>query len=509
MINEVRVRFAPSPTGPLHIGGVRTALYNFLFARHFGGKFIIRIEDTDQSRFVPGAEEYIKESLAWLKIIPDEGFDGEGPHKPYHQSERKETYLQYAEKLIKENKAYIAFDTPEELEEMRIRMKSEDNPMPQYSSRSRGKMKNSLTLSKAEVDKRIHAGEKYVIRLLVPDNNEVRFKDLIRGWIHVASDTLDDKILVKSDGLPTYHLANVVDDHLMGITHVIRGEEWLPSTPLHILLYQYLNWENSLPQFAHLPLLLKPEGKGKLSKRDGDKYGFPVIPIDWTDPDSGEKSPGFRERGYLSDAMVNFLALLGWNPGTEQEIFSLDELTRVFSMDRINKAGAKFDIEKAKWFNQQYIKFMPDEDLGSVLHADLMDRGIKTDQNYATSVATAFRDRITFFNELYEKSIYFFVRPESYDEKIIKKRWTPQVVEFLKHYSASLKQINENFTGEDAKEALQNVLNNLGLSMGSVMQVLRVVITGEGSGIDLMQTIELLGAEEASYRMELAIVKLS
>jgi len=509
MTNEVRVRFAPSPTGPLHIGGVRTALYNYLFAKHFGGKFILRIEDTDQSRFVPGAETYIKESLSWLGIMPDEGFDGEGPHKPYRQSERQDIYRQYSEKLLKDNKAYLAFDTPEELEEMRNRLKSESDPMPQYNSLTRSSMKNSLTLSSSEIENRIRSKVPYVIRLMVPANNEIRFKDLIRGWVNVSSDTIDDKILIKSDGLPTYHLANVVDDHLMGVTHVIRGEEWLPSAPLHILLYQFLNWNDSIPQFAHLPLLLKPEGTGKLSKRDGDKHGFPVFPIAWIDPQSGETSMGFREKGYLPDAMVNFLALLGWNPGTEQEIFEMDELIKAFSIDRINKAGAKFDIEKAKWFNQQYIKLMPDAELGSYLYSDLLNKGIKAEKDYTLRVASAFRERVTFLHELYEKSIYFFIRPESYDEMVVKKKWTAQTVGFLKQYAIDLRKNNGGFSREIAKEMIIHILEDLNISLGAIMPVLRVVVTGESAGIDLMETIEILGTEEVSCRIDLAIDKLS
>jgi len=506
---EVRVRFAPSPTGPLHIGGVRTALYNYLYAKHHGGKFILRIEDTDRSRFVEGAEEYIKESLSWLKIIPDEGFDGEGPHKPYHQSKRQDIYRKYVENLIQDNNAYLAFDTPEELETMRNKLKSQGVGMPQYNSFSRGSMKNSLSLTSSEVQKRLQSGEKYVIRLKVPENNEIRFKDLIRGWVNVSSDTIDDKILIKSDGLPTYHLANVVDDHLMGITHVIRGEEWLPSAPLHILLYQFLKWQDSMPQFAHLPLLLKPEGSGKLSKRDGDKHGFPVFPIDWIDPNTGDKSMGFKEKGYLPDATVNFLAMLGWNPGTEQEIFSLKELTKAFSLERVNKAGAKFDIEKANWFNQQYIKLMADSELGSYLYADLIKQGIRADKEYVTAVASAYRERITFLYELSVKSIYFFNRPESYDEKVVNKRWNSQAVEFLNEYARTLNQYKGSFDVEVAKDLLTGVLEDLGLSMGSIMQVLRVAITGESSGIDLMQTIELLGQEKVSSRIYLAIDKLA
>jgi glutamyl-tRNA synthetase len=370
-------------------------------------------------------------------------------------------------------------------------------------------MTNSITLSPSEVSKRIQSGEKYVIRLQVPDNHEIRFKDMIRGWVHVSSETIDDKILIKSDGLPTYHLANVVDDHLMGITHVIRGEEWLPSAPFHILLYQFLGWQEKMPEFAHLPLLLKPEGTGKLSKRDGDKHGFPVFPVDWIDPGTGEKSMGFREEGYLPEALVNFLALLGWNPGTEQEIFDVKELTRSFSLERVNKGGAKFDIEKAKWFNQQYIKLIPDADLGLYLYADLKKKNITANKDYVTTVACEFRERITFLHELIGKSIYFFERPTTYDEKVIKKRWTTEAVRFLEQYAAALNHHEGSFNVHTAKDILSEVLEDLGMSMGSVMQVLRVAVTGESSGIDLMQTIEILGKEEVRIRIGLAIEKLS
>jgi glutamyl-tRNA synthetase len=509
MEKEVRVRFAPSPTGPLHIGGVRTALYNYLFARRFDGNFILRIEDTDQFRFVSGAEDYIKESLSWLNILPDEGIDDIGPHKPYRQSERKEIYQKYAKQLLENKLAYYAFDTPEELENMRNRLKSEGISMPQYNCHSRNSMVNSLTVSSDEVKRKIEAGEKYVIRLKVPENKPIGLRDLIRGEISVSSDTIDDKILIKSDGLPTYHLANVVDDHLMGITHVIRGEEWLPSAPLHILLYQFLGWKESIPEFAHLPLLLKPEGTGKLSKRDGDKHGFPVFPIDWNDPVSGDKSIGFREYGYLPDAMVNFLAFLGWNPGTEQELFSMEDLVREFSIERVNKAGAKFDIEKAKWYNQQYIKLLPDADLGAYLFNELSEKGIKANPEYVTRVAIAFKERITFLHEIFGISSYFFLRPETYDEKVIRKKWTSTNVEFLRNYAAELNKEYEKFDGDIAKSIMQPILDKMGIGMGSVMQVLRVAITGVTSGIDLIYTITLLGPGEVSKRIEIAIKKLA
>lgn len=509
MEHDVKVRFAPSPTGPLHIGGVRTALYNYLFAKHFDGTFILRIEDTDQSRMVPGAEEYIKESLSWLGIMPDEGFDEEGPNKPYRQSDRKQIYRQYADQLLKEHKAYIAFDSPEDLEEMRNQFKSDHNPMPQYNYLTRKKMSNSLTMSDLEVKKRIKAGDPYVIRLMVPENHEIRFKDTIRGWVHVSSENIDDKILIKSDGLPTYHLANVVDDHLMGITHVIRGEEWLPSAPLHVLLYRSLNWGNEIPVFAHLPLILKPDGNGKLSKRDGEKLGFPVFPISWTPQGTREPTSGFREMGYLPEAMINFLAMLGWNPGTEQELFQLPELITAFTLDRVNKAGAKFDIEKAKWFNQQYIKLLPDNTLAASLSSQLKKAGIVAEEKYIKEVAIAFRERITFLYELLDNSSYFFQKPEEYDESIIYKKWNPDSEDFLIQYEQALQEQYGDFNSDIARKILQEILDRKNLKMGSVMQLLRVVLTGSGAGIDLMKTIEILGRKEVISRIRTGLDKFS
>src|SRR5690554_3657719 len=387
MTREVRARFAPSPTGALHIGGVRTALYNYLFAKKNQGKFLLRIEDTDQNRFVPGAEEYIKNSLEWLGIIPDESPWVEGPHGPYRQSERKPMYKQYALDLIEKGHAYYAFDTPEELDAMRERLTAARVVSPQYNSITRTQMKNSLTLPEDEVKARLASGEPYVIRIKIPRKEEVRLNDMIRGWVLVHSNSLDDKVLMKSDGMPTYHLANIVDDHLMGITHVIRGEEWLPSAPLHVLLYRYLGWEDTMPEFAHLPLLLKPDGNGKLSKRDAEKQGFPIFPLDWTDPVTGEKAIGFREAGYLPEALVNFLAFLGWNPGTEQELFTLDDLVGSFSLERINKAGARFDIQKAQWYNQQYLRRKSPENLAEYLLASLAHEGIDCPHEKAVAIA--------------------------------------------------------------------------------------------------------------------------
>src|SRR5690554_6869094 len=438
MTKTVRVRFAPSPTGALHIGGVRTALYNYLFAKKHNGKFVLRIEDTDQNRFVPGAEDYIKDSLEWLGLIPDESPWTGGPDSPYRQSERKSIYMQYAMDLIEKGHAYYAFDTPEELEAMRERLAAARVVSPQYNSITRTQMKNSLTLPEDEVKERLASGEPYVIRIKVPRKEEIRLNDLIRGWVLVHSNTLDDKVLMKSDGMPTYHLANIVDDHLMGITHVIRGEEWLPSAPLHVLLYKYLGWEDTMPEFAHLPLLLKPDGNGKLSKRDAEKQGFPIFPLSWPDPTTGEVAVGFREAGYLPEALVNFLAFLGWNPGTEQELFTLDDLVGSFSLERINKAGARFDIQKAQWYNQQYLRRKSPEALAAYLLESLAAEGIECSREKAVAVAGLMQDRITFPREIWEQGKYFFRPPESYDEKVASKKWNEDAVKVISAFSEAL-----------------------------------------------------------------------
>ncbi|MFC2124938.1 glutamate--tRNA ligase [Bacteroidota bacterium] len=506
---KVRVRFAPSPTGPLHIGGVRTALYNYLFAKQQDGNFILRIEDTDQARFVAGAEEYIHESLGWLGLAPDEGVKNGGDFGPYRQSERKDIYRTYAEQLIQNGHAYYAFDSPDELHFMRERLKSEKDPNPQYNALSRGSMKNSISLPKEDVDSLINEGVPYVIRLKVPKLEDIRFDDIIRGRVVVSSSTIDDKILLKSDGMPTYHLANVVDDHLMEITHVIRGEEWLPSAPLHVLLYKNLGWKDSMPEFAHLPLLLKPEGSGKLSKRDGDKHGFPVFPIDWKDGDSGEVSKGFKETGFFADTTINFLALLGWNSGTEQEIFNKDELISAFSLERVHKAGAKFDIDKAKWLNQQYLKEKPAEELGSYLLESCRKEDIECSIEKANRIAWEMRERVTFPTEFLEKGRYFFKRPVEYEEKVVNKKWTSEAVKVIKAYSISLQDYNGIIDAEKAKELLNKILEDLDVGMGRIMQALRVAITGLGGGIDLMVTIEILGKEEVAERISIAIDILS
>ena len=491
---SVRVRFAPSPTGGLHIGGVRTALYNYLFARQHGGTFVLRIEDTDQTRYVAGAEDYIIESLNWFGISPDEGPVNGGDFGPYRQSERKAMYRQYADQLLASGHAYYAFDTPEELEAMRERMKAARMVNPQYNAISRKEMKNSLTLPKEEVKALIDSGTPYVIRFKMPRNQDVRFKDEVRSWVLVNSATLDDKVLMKSDGMPTYHLANIVDDHLMKITHVIRGEEWLPSAPLHVLLYEALGFE--APQFAHLPLLLKPDGNGKLSKRAADKLGFPIFPLNWQNPGE-ELSIGFRETGYFADAFLNFLAFLGWNPGTEQEIFSLDELVKAFSLERINKAGARFDVEKAKWFNQQYLKAKSSEALAELFNASL-DEALP--QERAAAIAEALKERVTFISEMAEAGKFFFERPSHYDEKTVRKKWNEQSASGLEAFAAALKD-KDGLDAEQAKALLVEVLEGLELPLGRVMPVLRVALTGMGGGPDLMQIISILGPVEVSERI--------
>ncbi|WKN33025.1 glutamate--tRNA ligase [Porifericola rhodea] len=507
MEQKVRVRFAPSPTGPQHIGGIRTALYNYLFAKQLKGTFILRIEDTDQTRYVPGSEEYLKKALDWCGIQPDEGVDQGGPYAPYRQSERKDMYQKYAQQLIDAGHAYYAFDTEEELNEMRERLKEARVAQPQYNAITRMTMKNSLTLSEKEVKEKMEAGEPYVIRLKVPRKDEVRLNDMVRGWIMVHSSTLDDKVLMKSDGMPTYHLANVVDDHLMKITHVIRGEEWLPSAPLHVLLYRFLGWEDTMPKFAHLPLLLKPDGNGKLSKRDSLKHGFPVFPMEWIDDDNNQLA-GFKEDGYLPEAFLNFLAFLGWNPGTEQEIFSKEELIKSFKIEQINKAGARFDINKAKWYNQQYLKQKTNEELAEMLLKELEKEGVASSREKAAFVSGLMKERVTFPAEIWKNAQFFYVAPQRYDEKIVNKKWTEEAVTVLKAYANALKEQSNGISADEAKAVLEQVLNDLGVKMGRVMQALRLAVTGEGSGPDLMPTIEVLGTAETASRIENALERL-
>jgi len=503
---RVRVRFAPSPTGALHIGGLRTALYNYLFARSNGGSFILRIEDTDQTRLVPGAEEYIYQALDWLGINPDESPQKGGDFAPYRQSERVAIYQKYAARLVEEGKAYFAFDTPEELEAMRDRLKAAKVANQQYNAITRVTMRNSLTLPAEKVKELMEGGVPYVIRLKVPPKEDIRFEDRIRGWVKVHSSTLDDKVILKSGGFPTYHLANVVDDHLMKITHVIRGEEWLPSAPLHVLLYRFFGWEDSMPEFAHLPLILKPDGNGKLSKRDADRQGFPIYPINWTDP-QGVASTGFKESGYLPETMINFLALLGWNPGGEKELFSLDELRQQFSLDRIVKSGAKFDIDKARWFNQHYLRQQPVEELQEYLSQALKQQGLEAPVEKIQKVTQLLRDRIVFPGDLLDQGRVYFEAPETYEEQVVRKKWNHQVADMLQQYGAVINTCDQ-WDHQVAHRELSSLLEKAEWGFGKIMPGLRLALTGAGKGPDLMMIMEILGKEETLKRLTTAIDKL-
>lgn len=508
-MENVRVRFAPSPTGGLHIGGIRTALFNYLFAKKHNGQFILRIEDTDQTRFVEGAEAYIKNSLNWLGLTPDEGPGLGGDFEPYRQSERKEMYRKYADQLINDGKAYYAFDTPEELEAMRERLTAARVVKPQYNTVTRTTMINSLTLTEEEVQQRLDSRQPYVIRLKVPREDEIRLNDMVRGWVKVNSEDIDDKVLMKSDGMPTYHLANVVDDHLMKVTHVIRGEEWLPSAPLHVLLYQFLGWEEEMPRFAHLPLILKPDGNGKLSKRAADKAGFPIFPLNWTDSDSKETTVGFKETGFLPDALLNFLAFLGWNPGTEQEIFSLQELVEAFTIERVNKGGTKFDFEKAKWYNQQYIKSKPSNAFSDQLVNELKDTyGIECDSFKAEKIIELLKERVTYPQDFTTSSIILFHAPESFDEKTRAKKWTNDSPKALHSFVEQLTN-RQTITAEEAKSLFWETLSANEFKPGQFMPSLRLALTGQGSGPDLMSIIAIIGPEESSKRIKSSIETLS
>ncbi|MDD2283797.1 MAG: glutamate--tRNA ligase [Paludibacter sp.] len=504
-MKKVRVRFAPSPTGPLHIGGVRTALYNYLFAKKHGGDMLLRIEDTDSARFVPGAEDYIVEALNWLGIHIDEGIGAEnqGTHAPYRQSERKSIYRQYVDQLLDAGLAYIAFDTPTELE-----MKRAEIPNFQYDATTRGLMKNSLTLPAEEVKNRIASGEQYVVRIKIEPNQEIIVQDLIRGEVRINSSVIDDKVLFKSsDGLPTYHMANVVDDYLMEISHVIRGEEWLPSAPLHVLLYQYLGWEADMPQFAHLPLLLKPDGNGKLSKRDGDRLGFPVFPLEWNDPKSGSVSSGYRESGYFPEAVVNFLALLGWNSGTEQEIFSMDELIELFSLERVSKSGAKFDYEKGKWFNHQYLQLKPLEEITDLFQHLLIEKDIIEDSEKVKRIVGLVRERANFVHEIWDQSSFFFQTPESYCETAIKKRWKADSPSHMLGLIDLLEK-TEDFSAANTEYVVKKWMEEQGYGMGAVMNAFRLCIVGESKGPHMFDIIEIIGKEETLFRLKRAIEKI-
>ena len=507
-MSEVRVRFAPSPTGPLHIGGVRTALYNYLFAKNKGGKMILRIEDTDQTRFVKGAEEYLIDALKWCGIELDESVVDGGDFGPYKQSERKEMYLPYAEKLVKDGFAYYAFDTSEELTAMREKMKSAGVPSPQYNAVTRTTMQNSLALSETEVQKRMDAGHPYVIRIKMPRNEEVKLSDTIRGWVIVNTNNMDDKVIFKSDGMPTYHLANVVDDYTMKISHVIRGEEWLPSAPLHVLLYRYLGWENEMPEFAHLPLILKPDGNGKLSKRDGDRLGFPVFPTEWINPETGDVSSGYRESGYLPEAFINMLAFLGWNPGTPQELFSMEELCDTFSLERVGKSGAKFDFDKTRWFNQQYLRAKTKEDLAKDLQVILKQNGVEANDDYVGRVCEQLKERATFIKDMWEEGKYYFVAPTSYDEKTIRKKWKEDTPNLFSEFKKRIEAISD-FSSENIEKEFTSYLEQKELGMGKLLPAFRVSLTGLGIGPSLFDIASLLGKDETIKRMETALEKIN
>ena len=507
MSKQVRVRFAPSPTGPLHMGGVRTALYNFLFARRHGGKMILRIEDTDSQRFVPGAEEYILESLKWCGIEIDEGVGVGGPHAPYRQSERREIYLKYAKQLVDADWAYYAFDTAAELDTLRKEAEAKGETFA-YNYAVREKLPTSLSLSKEEVEERIARGDQWVIRFKMPENEVVEMDDLIRGHVKVNTSTLDDKVLYKSaDALPTYHLANIVDDHLMEISHVIRGEEWLPSLPLHYLLYKAFGWEDTKPQFAHLPLLLKPTGGGKLSKRDGDKMGFPVFPLFWKSPATGETAHGYREDGYFPEAFVNMLALLGWNPGTEQEIFSMQELIDSFSLDRVSKAGARFQPDKAKWFNAQYMHHKSDEELAALFQPILKANGVETSDELAGKAAGIMKERASFITNLWDLTSYFFVAPTTYDEKQTKKYWKGENPARLAELREVLAAIDD-FSLENTEKVVGEWIAQKEYGMGQIMNTLRLALVGAGKGPGMYDVTAFLGKEECLKRIDYVLANL-
>lgn len=503
---EVRVRFAPSPTGPLHIGGVRTALYNYLFARQNGGKMILRIEDTDSNRFVPGAEDYINEALAWLGIGIDEGVREGGPYGPYKQSERRDIYRRHVKQLLDAGRAYIAFDTPAELE-----AKRNEIPNFQYDASTRMQMRNSLTMPAEEVERRIADGEQYVVRFKIEPGRDVAVDDLIRGRVVIKSDILDDKVLYKSaDDLPTYHLANIVDDHLMKVSHVIRGEEWLPSAPLHVLLYEAFGWADTAPAFVHLPLLLKPDGKGKLSKRDGDRLGFPVFPLEWHDPKSGEISSGYRESGYLPQAVVNFLALLGWNPGDDTEVMDMDQLIAKFSLAHCSKAGAKFAFEKGKWFNHTYLQAMDDRELAQLFKPVLKARGINPDDfsdDYITRAVALVKGRINFVNDLWDNARFFFTAPVEYEAKSVKKRWsaeTPAIMTAL----ADMLESEPDFTGAVIEPKVMEWISSNNYHLGNVMNAFRLTVVGECKGPHMFDITDLLGKEETVRRIRAGVERI-
>lgn len=501
MSTPVRVRFAPSPTGPLHIGGVRTALYNYLFAKQHSGTFIVRIEDTDQTRYVPGAEDYIHEALQWASLTIDEGVHAGGKYGPYRQSERKELYRKYAEELVAKGRAYYAFDTPEELDQWREERKAAGDHTPQYGMYTRDALNNSMHMTEDAVQAKIDSGAHYVIRAKFEPGHTLSFTDAIRGVVSFESKELDDKVLFKSDGMPTYHLANVVDDHLMAISHVIRGEEWLSSTPLHVFLYAAFGWD--MPVFAHLPLILKPEGKGKLSKRDGDRMGFPVFPLEWKDPKTSEISSGYREEGYLPDAFINMLAFLGWNPGTEQEIFTLQGLVDAFSLDRVGKGGARFDPEKANWFNEQYLRNKPDDVL-----ADMLQQQIDTTYSLAqlSAICGLMKERATFLQDIYLNGLYFFESPRSYDEKMVKKKWKEDSGAIVQDLAQRFAETD--FTAEALETTFKAYIEEKEIGFGVGLLPLRLTITGVGGGPSLFSIMEVIGKEETLQRIKTGLEKI-
>lgn len=504
MSRKVRTRYAPSPTGFQHIGGIRTALFCYLFTKKMNGDFILRIEDTDRTRFVQGAEEYIVQSLAWCGITCAEGIHVGGEYGPYRQSERKDIYKKYVDQLLASGHAYYAFDTPEELAEMRENLKKQGSKTPQYNAITRQYMKNSLVLSEDEVQKRLEAGEPHVVRLKVPRKEDVKIHDLVRGWVIVNSSQIDDKVLMKGDGMPTYHLANVVDDHLMEISHVVRGEEWLPSTPLHVLLYKAFGWEDTMPQFAHLPLILKPTGKGKLSKRDGDKLGFPVFPLAWQHPLKDESSSGFREIGFFPEAFVNMLAFLGWNPGTSQEVFSMEELIQAFSIERISKSGAKFDFTKAKWFNQQYLKAKPDAEIATAVLAQAPEAYKNVDTAFLTKACGLLKERMTFISDFWTEGSYFFSVPTTYEAKVVRKKWKMERVPLFEQLKDALLALT-NFTTENVEATVKAFVQESGLGFGNVLQPFRVMLAGTVAGPPIFEVAALLGQKEVISRMTIAM----
>lgn len=503
MERKVRVRFAPSPTGPLHIGGVRTALYNYLFAKQNGGDIILRIEDTDSNRFVPGAEDYINESLQWLGIKIDEGVREGGNYGPYRQSERRDIYRKYVKQLLEEGKAYYAFDTPQELETAR-----RENDNFQYDASTRLKMRNSLSLPEGEVKELLDNGIQYVVRFKIDPGRDVEVDDMLRGKVSIKSDILDDKVIYKSvDDLPTYHLANIVDDHLMEVTHVIRGEEWLPSAPLHVLLYEAFGWESTMPRFVHLPLLLKPDGKGKLSKRDGDRLGFPVFPLQWTDPSSGEISSGYREKGYLPQATINFLALLGWNPGNDREFFNMQELIDNFSFEHCSRSGARFDFEKGKWFNHKYISELDDKELAELFKPILIKNGVDTKNfgdYYFQRVVALVKGRVNLLPELWDNAKYFFAEPTEYEEKSVKKRWNVEMPAIMEEL-ISLLNSWDDFNNPEIEPAVLGWICEKGYHTGNVMNAFRLAVVGECKGPHMFDIIALLGKDETIKRIKKAI----